>query len=207
MRKEIKIVYQHYIPSDLIAQAEQLGFGLQPDDKFVKEKQDQTRYSNFTGPEIADIIIYIQQHPTELIAGGLLINFTYDILKNSIVFLLTSLSKIATKKLKTDGKQVDNPKRISLRLSNGEKEVEIDFDGEFDKAQADKIIDEAFKFINSDKLSETFSNPAYISNVKAKPKIRLVYNKEKQIWEPENFGNFRKQMEDYEKCINKNLRS
>lgn len=207
MRKEIKIVYQHYIPVDLIIQAEQLGLGQQPDDKFVKEKQDQTKYSNFTGPEIADIIIYIQQHPTELIAGGLFINFAYDILKNSLVLLWTSLSKITTKKLKTDGKQVDDPKRISLRIANGEKEVEIDFDGEVDKAQADKIIDEAFRFINSDKLSETFSNPDYISNVKAKPKIRLIYNKEKQIWEPENFGNYRKQMEEYEKWVNKNLPS
>tara|TARA_R110002049_G_scaffold284031_1_gene464558 strand:- start:1397 stop:1582 length:186 start_codon:yes stop_codon:yes gene_type:complete len=48
----------------------------------------------------------------------------------------------------------------------------------------------------------------FIPNNKAeKPRIRLIYNKEKQTWEPENFGEYRRKMKEYQGWAEQNLDS
>jgi len=207
MTEEFKIVYQHYIPEELIADFERTGLNEKLDIELVLEKEEQ-KYYNFTGSEIADIVIYIQQHTTELIVGGLLVSATYDILKGGVKLLWTGLSKLAVKKLQSGGKETDKPKSISVRLMGKERAVEIVLDGDVNEKQADKIIDESFKYVNSEKINEDFKNPDFIPNNKSeKPRIRLIYNKEKQIWEPENFGEYRRKMEEYQRWAEQNLDS
>lgn len=207
MTEELKIVYQHYIPDELISDFEKTGLNEKLDVELVLEKEEQ-KYYNFTGSEIADIVIYIQQHTTELLVGGLLVSATYDILKGSVKLLWTGLSKLTVKKLQSGGKETDKPKSISIRLMGKERAVEIVLDGDVNEEQADKIIDESFKYVNSEKINEDFKNPDFIPNNKAeKPRIRLIYNKEKQIWEPENFGEYRRKMEEYQRWAEQNLNS
>lgn len=207
MTEELKIVYQHYIPDELISNFEKLGLDKQLKVDIKKEKEEQ-KYHNFTGSEISDIVIYIQQHTTELIVSGMLVNLAYDMLIGGIKLLWTELSKLAIKKLQSGSKEKDKRKSISVRLMDKERAIEIILDGDFaTEEQASKIIDESFKFMSSPKLNETFNNPDFIPNEKAKPKIRLIYNMEKQVWEPENFGEYRRIMAEYEKWANENLSS
>ena len=207
MTEEFKIVFQHYIPEELIADFEKTGLNENLDIELVLEKEEQKFY-NFSGSEIADIVIYIQQHTTELLVGGLLVSTTYDILKGGVKLLWTGLSKLAVKKLQSGGKETDKPKSISVRLMGKERAVEIVLDGDVNEEQADKIIDESFKYVNSEKINEDFKNPDFIPNNKAeKPRIRLIYNKEKQTWEPENFGEYRRKMEEYQRWAEQNLDS
>ncbi len=207
MTEEFKIVYQHYIPEKLIADFEKTGLDEKLEVELVLEKEEQ-KYYNFTGSEIADIVIYIQQHTTELLVGGLLISATYDLLKGGVKLLWTGLSKLAVKKLQSGGKETDKNKSISIRLMGKERAVEIILAGDVNEEQADKIIDESFKYVNSEKINEDFKNPDFIPNNNTeKPRIRLIYNKEKQIWEPENFGEYRRKMEEYQRWAEQNLDS
>lgn len=205
MTEEFKIVYQHYIPDELISEFEKIGLDKQLQVDIRKEKVEQ-KYYNFTGSEISDIVIYIQQHTTELIVCGLLVNLAYDTLIGGIKLLWTGLSKLAIKKLQSDGKVTEKPKSISIRLMDKDRAVEIVLNGEVPTdEQASKIIEESFKFMNSSKLNEAFNNPDFIPN--EKPRIRLIYNKEKQVWAPENFGVYRKEIAEYERWANENLSS
>jgi len=68
MKDEMKIIYQHYISDELIADFEKLVVDNKLQVEIKKEKEEQ-KYYNFTGSESADIIIYVQQHTTELIAS------------------------------------------------------------------------------------------------------------------------------------------
>lgn len=206
MKEEIKIIYQHYIPDELIADFEKLGVDNQLQVEIKKEKEEQ-KYYNFTGSEIADIVIYVQQHTTELIASGLLVNLAYDTFKGGLKLLWTGISKLAIKKLQSKGKEIDKPKSISLRLMDKDRAVEVVLEGDVDDKQADKVIDEAIKFINSEKLNDAFKNPDFIPEQTEKPRIRLKFNKEKQVWEPENFGEYRRQIEAYQKWAEENLDS
>lgn len=206
MKEEMRIVYQHYIPDELIADFEKLGVGNRLQVEINKEKEEQ-KYYNFSGSEIADIVIYVQQHTTELIASGLLVNLAYDTFKGGLKFLWTGISKIATKKLQSKGKETGKPKSISLRLMDKYRAIEVVLEGDVDDKQADKVIDEAIKFISSEKLNEAFKNPDFIPAQTEKPRIRLKFNKEKQVWEPENFGEYRRQIEAYQKWAEENFDS
>jgi uncharacterized OsmC-like protein len=206
MKEEIKIIYQHYIPDKLIADFEKLGVDNQLQVEIKKEKEEQ-KYYNFTGSVIADIVIYVQQHTTELIASGLLVNLAYDTFKGGLKLLWTGISKLAIKKLQSKGKESDKPKSISLRLMDKDRAIEVVLNGDVDEKQADKVIDEAIKFISSEKLNEAFKNPDFIPEQTEKPRIRLKFNKEKQVWEPENFGEYRRQIEAYQKWAEENFDS
>jgi hypothetical protein len=206
MKEQIKIIYQHYIPDELIADFENVGVESQLQVEIKKENEEQ-KYYNFAGSEIADIVIYVQQHTTELIASGLLINIAYDTLKGGLKLLWTGISKLAIKKLQSKGKESDKPKSISLRLLNKDRAVEVVLEGDVDDNQADKVIDEAFKFISSERLNEAFKNPDFIPEQTEKPIIRLKFNKEKQVWEPENFGEYRRHIEAYQKWAEENFDS
>jgi hypothetical protein len=206
MKEKMKIIYQHYIPDELIADFEKLGVDNQLQVEIKKEKEEQ-KYYNFTGSEIADIVIYVQQHTTELIASGLLVNLAYDTFKGGLKLLWTGISKLAIKKLQSKGKETDKPKSISLRLMDKDRAIEVVLEGDVDDKQADKVIDEAIKFISSEKLNEAFKNPDFIPEQTEKPRIRLRFNKEKQVWEPENFGEYRRQIEAYQKWAEENFDS
>lgn len=201
MKEELKIVYQHYIPDNLINDFEKSGLDRQLQVDIKKEREEQ-KYYNFTGSEISDIVVYIQQHTTELIVGGLLVSLAYDTFIGSIKLLWKGLSKLVIKRIQSGGKETDKPKSISLRLMDKDRAVEVVLNGDVDDKQAEKLISEAVKFISSEKLNEAFENPDFIPKETEKPRIRLIYNKEKQIWEPENFGEYRRQMEEFQRWAN-----
>lgn len=204
MKEETIIVYQDYIPDKLIGDFKALGLD-KVFDIDISTKKEVEKYSYFTGYEIVDIVIYIQQHTTELIVSGLLVNSAYDLLKGGLKLLWVGLSKLSINKLQSDGKETGKPKSISVRLVNEDRTVEFVLEGDINEEQADKIIDESFKFISSTRLNDAFQNPDFLLTTEDKPCIRLIHNKEKHVWEPEDFGKYRKQMNEFQKWIEKDF--
>ncbi|WP_295801172.1 hypothetical protein [Mucilaginibacter sp.] len=66
MEKEnIKIVFQHYIPQELITDFNKLGLSKKINAEIEISKLRKTAYNNFNGPDISDIIIYLEKHKLE----------------------------------------------------------------------------------------------------------------------------------------------
>lgn len=189
MKEEIKIIYKHYVPTEIISDFAKLGFEYISQTEIEIEKQNPNIY-NYAGYDIPEIIIYIKNNVTGLLTE-LIVTISYDTFKNALKLLWTEISKLDIKILKGNGKTFNKPKNITLRISNNDRAVEISLDGNVSEEQADKIIAQAFEFVNSEKLEQSFKNPEFILP-NSKPRIRIKYNKEKQIWEPENFAEHQK---------------
>lgn len=201
MKEEIKIIYQHYVPEKLIYDFGNSAFKIESELELKKIKQNQNVY-NFSGFDIPDIIIFIERNSIELIAG-LFLTITYDMFKSSLKLLWTEISKLDIKILKAKGKPSDKPKIIIIRISGNDKSVEIIFEGNVNSEQAETVIRKAFEFLYKEKVEEVFKNPEFIQTKLEKPRIRIKYNKEREIWEPENFESYRRFVEQIEKSSEK----
>lgn len=199
--KELTIVYQSYIPANLILEFTQLVQPVKVDTKEVKTGA----WNNFDGPEINDIIIYINQHSTEFIVG-IIGAASWDILKSGIKLLWIGISKLPIKILHS-GTQTDKQKNISLRLSDTTRGIDVVFEGDVMEQQADTIIESLKEFLSSEKVNDAFYDSDNIPENSKKPVIRLIYNKKKKIWEPENFGEIRRKNDDLRKQIQRKFRS
>jgi len=187
--KELTIVYQSYIPADLITGFTELVQPLEVEKKEVKSGS----WNHWDAANIYDIIIYIHQHPTEFIvgiAGGIIGNAIWA----GIKFLWTGNSA---------GKQ----KGISLKISDKTRGIEIVFKGKANEKQFDNIIENLKEFINSEKVNNAFYDSDNIPEDSKKPEIRLIYNQENKTWEPENFGEKRRKMDELRKQAQRKFRS
>jgi hypothetical protein len=193
---ELTIVYQSYIPADLITDFTQLVQPVKVDKKEVKIGA----LNHFDAPEINDIIIYISQHP---VVAGIISNAIWA----GIILLWVGLSKFPIKYLYSNGKKTDKQKVISLRLYDKTKGIEVFFKGDVNEEQADIIIDSLKEFLSSDKVDDAFYDSDNIPENSKKPVINLVYNKKKKIWEPENFGEKNRQRDEFKDRLRKNSKS
>lgn len=205
MAQKVSIIFQYYLSKKLIQEFENLHLNTKKNSSIQIGVEPKSQLENFEGKEISDIVIYIQQHKTELIVGGLIVNATYDIFKSGIKFLWTGLCKLPIKKSKH---KKDIPqKSITVKFESNDRIAEVAFEGDIDVTQIESVIDKAIDFINSDKLETAFKTPDFIPSREDKPRIRLKFNQDKQIWEPENFGDYRRQMEDMMRWAENNLSS
>lgn len=203
--KEITISYQDYLPSDLITDFIKSLDGLKVP---VKENkiESQKRFYNFEGPEIHDLIVFINQHQTELVVG-LFGAASYDIIKYGIRKIWIGISKLIKNRLYSTGKKEKEDKSILFIISDENKRVEIVFKGDVSEDQADKIIDKLFDFITSETLSRSYLNPDFHPKNEDVPTIKLIFNKETDTWEPENFGERRRKMDELMKEARRRFRS
>lgn len=195
MKEELKVIYQSYVPEELILEFEKSGIDKYLEVEIKKEKIwiEETEYLPFSGIEIVESIeVFIQKHSTELLVGGVG-SLIYDIFKGGLTKLWVGLSNLKNKKAKISGEE----KSITVKFLQKDRSVEIAFTGDVDDKRADKIIDEALKYLSSERLDESFKNPDFIQK-EEKPRIRLVYNRKKQEWEPYNYGDFKRKMEEIE---------
>jgi hypothetical protein len=196
--KDLTIVYQSYIPVNLITDFTQVVHPVKVEKKEVKTGA----FNHFDAPDINDIIIYIDQHPTEVIVG--IIN---NAVWAGIALLLVGISKLPLKFLHSGGKQTDRQKCISLRLSDKIRGIEVVFKGDVNEQQADTLINSLKEFLNSEKVNDAFYNSDNIPENSKKPIIRLIYNKKKKIWEPENLGDKRRKMDELRNQAQRKFRS
>jgi len=203
--KEITISYRDYLPSDLISDFVKLA---QEQEVPVKKNKivSQKRVLNFEGPEIHDLIIFINQHQAELIVGLIGAAF-YDIFKYGIRNIWVGISKLVKNRLYSSGKKEKEDKSILFIVSDKTKRIEVVFKGDVSEDQADKILNKLFEYFDSETLNETFSNPDYHPNNEDLPTIRLIFNKDTNTWEPENYGERRRKMDELMKEAQRKFRS
>ena len=85
MKEELKVIYQSYISEEIISGFTNLDLDKYLDVDIISVKEEQKFY-NSSGIEIYDIVIFLNQHSTELIIGGIG-SLSYDVLKSGVKFL------------------------------------------------------------------------------------------------------------------------
>jgi len=203
--KEITISYQDFLPSDLISNFVKLAQELKIP---IKENkiESKKRFYNFEGPEIHDLIIYINQHQTEFVVG-LLGAATYDLIIYGIKKIWVGISKLVINNLYSNGKKKKKDKSILFIVSDETKRLEVIFKGDVSDDQADKIINGLLDYIKSEKINEAFSNSDNHPKDEGIPTIRLIFNEETKTWEPENFGERRRKMDELLNTARRKFRS
>lgn len=198
MKEELKVIYQSYISDEIISGFTNFHLDKHLDVDLISIKEE-PKFYNSSGLEIYDIVIFLNQHSTELIVGGIG-SLSYDILKSGVKFLWNKLKELQIKNI-TNQKVTEKYKVLSLVLKMNEKSIEVKFEGEYD---ADKLVDKAFKFLNEENIESFFNVPDYLQKSE-KPRIKIVYNPETDKWEPENFGNYKREIQKYRDSINRRL--
>ena len=199
MNGQLKLVYTGDVSDELISEFIESGIGEKLQVEIVTQRKED-KYYNFSGGEISDIVIWVNQYLTKdiitgAIIGGVVGNFAYDLLKNGLKLLWSGLTKLVTEKPQK-AKKIN---RISVRLMDKDKAIEIMLDGEVSEEQADKMIEAALEFARSENIDSAFDNPDYIPKETSQPLIRLEFNKDTQVWEPVNFGEQRRKWDEYQK--------
>ncbi|HDL01041.1 MAG TPA: hypothetical protein ENH23_02280 [candidate division Zixibacteria bacterium] len=199
-QKEISVIYKHYIPEDWI---EELETAIKTTDVPFKKSKDEDKYYNFTGPELADIIIFIKDNPESIFLAPAL----YDIVKVSIVGLWKKLTSLNVKKMQS-GETEAKQKKISVRYEDAQqRRVTINIEGDLDNDIIEEIVEEALEVIKTDKKEEFFQQPDFVDNSQGVKAMELKFNPETKVWEPENFGDIRRKMDDYQKWAEENFDS
>ena len=193
---EINIVYKHYIPEEWITNLEK---DLQSQEILLTKIKDEEDYYNFTGPELSDIIIYIKDN--------FLTQAIYDVLKVSVIGLWNRQKKMKTKS-NTQNENESKNQKISIRFEDSQKrKIEINIDGNIKDELIESIVDKSFEYLKTDKKEEIFQQPDLIDNSNDEQRIELKYNPETNIWEPENFGKIRKEMDELKKAMDNNFQN
>ncbi len=198
MKEELKIVYQNYIPDETISGFNQFNLNNLLEIEVISIKEEKKFY-NASGIEISDVIIFFNNHLTDLVVGGIG-SLGYDVLKSSVKYLWDELKKLNIKTVTSKEEKVKN-KVLSLILKFNEKSLQMKFEGEFD---TDKIVEKAFDFLKNDNIENLFDNEDYLQKTD-KPRIKIIYNPSTDKWEPENYGVYKREFEEYKNSINQRL--
>ena len=98
------------------------------------------------------------------------------------------------------GKTELKKKKISVNYEDAvNRKVTISIEGDLDKDLIEEIVDNSLKVIKTDKKDEFFQQPDYLDNSQGLEAIELKYNKKKVVWEPVNFGDIRRKMDEFQK--------
>lgn len=187
---EIKITYRH-VPADILNDMTT----LETKNVKVTLHHDRLELFNASGGS-ADIVIYINNHLTELIVGGLLVNAVYDGIKFCIK---SSWKKLVAYYSSRKSKYYDDGTSITLSFEiKPDKTVEYHLEGKVDSAAIDELTEELFRHLNNVSLIEKqISNPDFQDDPDDKPKIRMRFNKKAGKWEPVNFAEWRKELKNH----------
>ena len=150
---------------------------------------DKDQYYNATGGP-ADIIIYIDQHLTEIIVGGvsgLVINGVYDSIK-------TIWKKLRAYYYSKQIEIQEDKNYISLNFKlKPDRTLKYSLEGTVDEKIINNLTKNIFEYLeNTEKQNKDFQNPDYKDKDDFKPKIRMRYNPKTNSWNPVNFAEFEK---------------
>lgn len=192
-KQEINIVYKYYIPEDWLTE---LGKEFSKHNILLIKEKDQEDYHNFTGPELSDIIIYIKDN--------FLSQSLYDVIKASVIILWKKLRKASPKKHNSQNVKAG---KISIRAQDSKnRKIEINIEGDIKDELIKSVVDRSFQYLESDMKEEVFKQPDFVDNSNDEEKIELKYNPESDTWEPENFGELRREMDNLWKLSDEDYR-
>lgn len=201
----IRIMIQDDIPDNMILEFKRL---IQQDSMLLLEiETHEPIMLNATGTEISDIIIFFNEYATDLIVGGIG-NIAYDLLKVGIKTLWSRLKDLPIKSI-TAQKTVEKNKILTFHLKQDNRDISLSLEGEFD---GEILVNKAFDFLSGQNFDTIFENPDYLQHPdfierNEKPRIRIVFNPETNIWQPKNFGefqrNFSRDMNEFRKRMDR----
>jgi hypothetical protein len=145
----------------------------------------------------ADVIIYINEHLTDIIVGGvgvgLLTNGLWDGLK-------ALFEKVIKRKKHT---------RIELSFRfKSDKTLEFYLAGDVGANQVDTIVEKILKYlVDLEQQKKDFANPDFKDNRDVKPRIRVRYNPKTEKLEIVNFAELKKNEEGLLKRLFQRLNS
>ena len=193
MKPSIEIQFRK-IPGEIIE-----GFGASIDESIsLTIYHDEN--DHFEPP--ADIVVYVNDHLTELIVGGLMVNAVWDGIKYAVGAVWKKLITYCSKR-----KKGNEYLELSFRLKP-DRTIDFSLNGSFDHTMIDTAMKEIHNYlIDKERQEKDFNNPAFKDNIESKPKIRMKWNREIRNWVPENYAEIRRQHEQWLKTVNRKLHS
>jgi len=193
IKSDIEIRYRH-TPKQLIdAFTEKVDRSIA-----VKVHKDDLEY--FDGPE--DIVIYVKEHITELIAGGILVNAAWDVIKYAIINIWRSLVAFCSKR-----KAVDKNIDLVFEMKSGNS-IEFRLSGNVDPSAINELMKWVENYLrDKEQQKKDFTNPDFIDKKESKPRIRVRYNSETKTFELLNYTNLEKQKQELIKRLMNGLDS
>ena len=146
------------------------------------------------------------ENPASIIAGSFFAPVVYDLLKTGLAILWKKLKTLNINKLQSGGKSEQKGKRISVRYQDiQERKIEIDIEENLNDDLIEEIIEKSLEVLKPAKNEEFFRQPDFVDNSQGKPRIEFKYNSKTQLWEPVNFGEIRRKIEDYQRWAEKKI--
>ncbi|MDA3883131.1 MAG: hypothetical protein PF481_07585 [Bacteroidales bacterium] len=198
MKATINITYQHYIPEEWVNEIEPL---FNNEEIQIEKYKNENKYFNCIGSGLSDITIFIIEHPESIFLYPAL----YDILKITLIVLWKKLKKLNIVRQDSSGKTESKIKTIAVNYEDSQnRKVKITIDSNLNENLISEIIESALNIIKSNKKDEFFNKKEFVSNSENSKKIELFYNKTSKTWEPFNFENYKRKMDEYLREINEN---
>lgn len=158
-------------------------------DKSVSLKIYEDTNDHFEPP--ADIVIYINEHLTEILIG-VASGFLTSALWDGIKLTWGKLIAFGSSKKKEDKARIE----LSFKVEQ-DKSVEFNLSADFDPKQVDTVVNKILDYLKEkDQQNKDFGNPAFREDDAPKPKIKMKWNPKIKNWEPENFDEYRKRKEE-----------
>lgn len=131
---------------------------------------------HFDGP--ADIIVYFNEHFTELVISSVAIPTIWEGLKLGLVLLWRRVAPSKESKY-----EKAHTVEIKFKVSH-DKTIQYDFQGNIEANEANAAIEKMLKYLRSkDQHEKDFRNPDFKDLNDKKPRIRIRYNSDAKDWE------------------------
>ena len=144
----------------------------------------------------ADIVVYVNEHLTQLIVEGV-----RDVL---VVGFLAGINALWKKLVKRKNKESTIELNFKVKQN---KEIEYNLTA-VDPKTIEPLTNKMFEYLaDKERQEKDFNNPDFKDNNEPKPKIRMKWNREIKDWVPENYAEIRRQHEQWLKTIDKRLHS
>jgi hypothetical protein len=194
---ELTITFESSIPDEVINEfAENLPGHF---DITVQKNEPQTyfgRVSHFESAAIEHIFIFLRDN-SDAILAGLISNTVFNLVLFSVKNLWITTSK---PEVRTETK----PVKIKWRIVDKNQGLEIEFDGNVSAKQADDTVERLKDYLISDRYKADLNTPDYLNNYND---VHLIYNKDLDIWETENFGEKRRRDNELKDEFRRKFRS
>jgi hypothetical protein len=152
-------------PRDLV-----IGFDERLDKSIVLTiNHSQENADHFEGP--ADIVIYINEHLTELIVNALIANAVWEGIKYGIESTWRKI--VPSKKYKNK-----DTRRIEIKFKiDSNHTIEYELDGNVEANEINALTSKIIDYLkNKEQQVKDFNNPDFKDNDDRKPRIRIRYN-------------------------------
>ena len=188
MKPSIKVKFSR-IPRKIFSDFEQ------DIDKSIELEIYEDLALHFEAP--SDVIIYINEHLTDIIVGGVGVGLLTNGLWDGLKALFEKVKK--------------RRKQTSIELSfriKSDKTLEFYLAGDLSHNQVDTIVEKILKYLlDLEQQKKDFANPDFKDKRDVKPRIRVRYNPKTEKLEIVNFAELKKNKEGLLKLLLKRLNS